>query len=134
MTEYNHRDDETLTDNWKKRFDFFKETGGLKGKAYTEKMKSTKFMGRIFYLFNFYAFFFGPIYFCMLGLWKKALTLIVLALIVVFILELFFGIFASNNTGFGAGFCMLFSMTANYSYYLKKTTGRSGWNPFEGMI
>ncbi|EKT58985.1 MULTISPECIES: DUF2628 domain-containing protein [Providencia] len=36
-------------------------------------------------------------------------------------------------TGLSVGISVIWSMAANYTYYLKETKGLGGWNPFKGI-
>lgn len=86
---------------------------------------------------NWIAFFFGPIYFFVIGLWKKGLTLLgiwfaVVLSVVTF--ETMSGFVTPNAiaTGIGAGMAALYMTVANYAYYLHRVKGAQSWNPFEG--
>jgi len=37
------------------------------------------------------------------------------------------------DTGINVAINVMYGVLTNYAYYLKKTTGKQGWNPFEGM-
>lgn len=64
--------DKELSPKWRARFDFFDSVGGdITSPEYRKKIKEISFFGRMKYIFNFFAFFFGIIYMCILGLWKK---------------------------------------------------------------
>ncbi|MFN3988183.1 MAG: DUF2628 domain-containing protein [Rhodocyclaceae bacterium] len=81
---------------------------------------------------NIWAFFFGPIYLCLLGLWKKALVLTAVVgsgLVLVAVLNL------PGFVQFGLGFAssVLFALSTNHAYYLKCIKGQDGWNAFEGL-
>ena len=87
---------------------------------------------------NVIAFFFGPIYFFVLGLWKKNLALIGVIIAVNIVIGVIFAILgmdvpAALGTGLNVVFSMMYALTANYAYYLKEVKGEQGWNPFKGM-
>ncbi|WP_235525385.1 DUF2628 domain-containing protein [Photorhabdus heterorhabditis] len=98
-------------------------------------MKAESPMRRILLNMNFIAFFFGFIYFFVLGLWRKNLALLGIAVVVMMILgsiesELSFAV----STGVNCAFAAIWSMMANYAYYLKETVNSQSWNPFEGFF
>jgi len=127
-----------LSEKWQERFDFFDRIGGeVATEEYKQEFRKLSFMQRIKIGYNIWAFFFGIIYFCILGLWKKGLVIfstIVLLNIIVYIIE------SSGNFNLdivyrvisiaGAAFS---ASTANYAYYLKETRGKQSWNPLEGF-
>ncbi|RAU49345.1 DUF2628 domain-containing protein [Pseudomonas sp. RIT412] len=86
--------------------------------------------------FNFIAFFFGIIYFFVLGLWRRNLSMV--GIIVVVYLAIGFGsvildieISASFNRGLACGIYAWYACTANIAYYLKEIKGNNGWYPFK---
>lgn len=82
---------------------------------------------------NIWAFFFGFIYFLILGLWRKALTLFAINIAIFTII----GFLPVNNgviNAIGIAINILWAMTANYAYYLKETKNDQSWNPFEGVL
>ncbi|WP_242689440.1 hypothetical protein [Photorhabdus cinerea] len=38
------------------------------------------------------------------------------------------------STGVNCAFAAIWSMTANYAYYLKEIVNSQSWNPFEGFF
>ncbi|SDL23854.1 Protein of unknown function, partial [Pseudomonas delhiensis] len=84
------------------------------------------------------AFFFGPIYWFVLGLWKKNLVMLGI-IFAVGILEGLFEILTgieiprALDNGIGMGFAACYAVITNYAYYLKQVKGQQGWNPFEGQ-
>lgn len=82
---------------------------------------------------NIWAFFFGFIYFLILGLWRKALTLLAINIAIFTII----GFFPVNNgviNAVGIAINILWAITANYAYYLKETKNDQSWNPFDGVL
>lgn len=62
---------------WQERFDFFETYGAPNDPRYKEAVKTLPdFKKKILINANVIAFFFGPIYLFVLGLWKKNLALI----------------------------------------------------------
>ncbi len=87
---------------------------------------------------NIIAFFFGPIYLFVLGLWKRNIILILLMIVVFTALELAFAMMGIDyprhlDAGVGFGFNALYGVSTNYGYYLKEKKGEQGWSPFKGM-
>lgn len=87
---------------------------------------------------NIIACFFGPIYFFVLGLWKKGLALIgimlatnALILLVCTLLET--DVPYALGGGLAAPYALMYGLTVNYAYYLKEVKGEQGWNPFKGI-
>ncbi|WP_369308766.1 DUF2628 domain-containing protein [Providencia rettgeri] len=126
------------SNKWQKRFEFFDTHGAPDTPAYKDALKAESFGGRILISMNFFAFFFGIIYFLILGLWKKGLVLLGISIglgIVLNIIDFMIGGTIPNGvySGLSIGISALWAMIANYAYYLKETKGLDGWNPFEGI-
>lgn len=123
---------------WQARFDFFDRHGAPNTPGFKQALKQLPFRQKVRVNFNFIAFFFGPIYLFVLGLWKKNLSLILIILAVYTILTIALAIAGmefprSLEVGLGYGFNALYGIGTNYSYYLKERKGDHGWNPFKGM-
>lgn len=120
----------TLSPKWQFRFDFFKAHGAPNTPAFKAAYKTLPFGQKLKINFNFYALFFGCIYLFILGMWRKALTIIgitVLLMIVVAFLP------DAVGRGVGAAWQVLIALTTNYNYFREKTQGDTSWNPFAGM-
>lgn len=100
--------------------------------TYKDELKKLEYKQRLLINFNFFAFFFGVIYMAIIGLWKKALAILGMAVAINVVLYV---IHAPGpiSRGVGIGFGVLCAMCVNYALYLKKVKGQDGWNPFEGM-
>lgn len=127
-----------LSAKWQERFAFFDNYGAPGTKEHAIAYKALSSRKRTVIEFNFIAFFFGPIYFFVLGLWRKNLTLLGIAIttsILIAGIEIFTGFILPNAliVGISGGFSTLYSMTANYGYYLECKKSSRSWNPFEGM-
>lgn len=123
---------------WQARFDFFELHGAPNAPGYKPALKQLPFKQKIKINFNIIAFFFGPIYLFVLGLWKKNITLILLMIVIYTALEialLMIGIAYPKHldAGLGFGFNALYGLTTNYAYYLKERKNEQGWSPFKGM-
>lgn len=122
-----------LNERWRFRFEFFDRYGPIYSPEGKEAFKKLKFMEKRKVQLNFIALFFGPIYFFVLGLWRKNLSFIGAMLAVSVIIELG-GLPDSVSKAIGYAFAFLYAMTANYAYYLHKVKGSKSWNPFEGLF
>ncbi len=60
-----------LKPKWQERFAFFDQHGSPSSAAYKAALKAAPFGKRLLIGMNFIAFFFGPIYLFVLGLWKR---------------------------------------------------------------
>jgi hypothetical protein len=123
----------TLSPAWQRRFDFF-SVYGLPNSSPESKAvyRSLPFGTKMRIGSNFPAFFFGPIYFFVKGMWRKGLTLfgIAMALSVVLVV-----LDVSDNVARAAGIAVasVAMSTANYAYYLHVTRSSQSWNLFEGF-
>ncbi|NEN75535.1 DUF2628 domain-containing protein [Pelistega sp. NLN82] len=138
MSELNHSNYADLNPKWQKRFAFFDKYGTKESAPeYKEAYKALSFKDRRIQGMNFYAFFFGLIYFFILGLWRKNLALI--GLFVGLFLVLDFGVdMLSINIPektidriFNLVIMWTYGSIANKAYYLHKVKGSKSWNPFE---
>jgi hypothetical protein len=132
MAEAEFVNDPSLNAKWNTRFSFFERFGGPNSPRYREELKKLPFRQKLIVNGNFFAFFFGPIYFFILGLWKKGLALLGIQVALIVVLMILDAPDALYR-GFGTGFSILYMLLVNYSYYLKRVKGRDGWNPFEAM-
>lgn len=123
---------------WQERFAFFDAHGAPNAPGYKEALKQLPGKQKITINANIIAFFFGPIYLFVLGLWKKNLTLIAIMVALTFALDAIYALvdfsFAKQvNFAVGFAFNLSYALTTNYAYYLKEQKGEQGWNPFKGM-
>ena len=124
---------------WQARFDFFDTYGAPNDPRFKPALKALPGLGKkVLISLNVIAYFFGPIYLFVLGLWKKNLALLGIALAVYSLLIVLFAVIGMEfpkplDMGLGIGFSLMYALTTNYSYYLKEVKGEQGWNPFKGM-
>ena len=116
---------------WQFRFNFFQQHGAPKEPRFKEAWKALSFGDRLKININFFAFFFGFIYLFILGMWRKALVVIGIGL-VLGIVSLFLPDIIARPLFIAMNF--LVAASTNYSYYLEQVTGKASWNPFEGMF
>ncbi len=123
-----------LSPKWRERFMFFEQNGAPSAPSFQTAYKALPYKKKLLININFYAVFFGPIYFLILGMWKKALTILglaVLAGVLGGVIEAFIKIDTTRGLGIAIG--IMAGMTANYSYYCKTVKGENGWNIFKGL-
>ncbi|MEE4814439.1 DUF2628 domain-containing protein [Pseudomonas alliivorans] len=124
---------------WQERFDFFDAHGAPKDPGFNIAFKALPGVGKkLLMQMNFIAFFFGPIYLFVLGLWKKGIALLGILTginIVLSVVPAIFGLELSHaiGTGMNVAGSLMYAMTTNYAYYLKEVKGEQGWNPFKGF-
>lgn len=126
------------SEKWQARFDFFDQYGAPSTPEHKAAIKAAKPGRRILIGMNIIAFFFGFIYFFVLGLWKKNLVLFGICIavgLVLGVIQAITGFYLPKGADMGINFALalMWSMTANYAYYLKEVKGSDSWNPFEGM-
>jgi hypothetical protein len=129
----------SLKPKWRERFDFFETYGGPGSAEYRAGYRALPFGKKMLISSNVIAFFFGPIYFFVIGLWKKGLTFLGIWLVLVVAMVAFEttsgGVvpdIVPRSVGFGMA--ALYMLVANYAYYLHKAKGVQSWNPFEGLV
>jgi len=125
------RNDASLSEKWKFRFDFFEKHGvpghGIPTPEFKAAFKALSFGERIKLNSNFYAFFFGFIYYgFFLKLWRQALIILGITLILGLVAAIF-NLPDNLLRGLGIGLALVFGMRANALYYLKRTQGDIGW-------
>lgn len=113
-----------IPESWKRIFDLIEKAGGPKLK----KARDLSFGDMSKVSFNGFGFLFGPIYYLVKGMWKKAIVLLSICLIAIVILDLILdamGISNSMVTNFIAP--AMFANRANIDYYKKMVLGDNGW-------
>jgi hypothetical protein len=120
----------SFSPKWQFRFDFFNTYGAPNSPAFKAAYKALPFGQKLKVNFNFFALFFGCIYLFILGMWRKALTILGLTLVLGVILA-----FLPDPIGRGIAIAwtLFIALTTNYNYYLEKVKGDTSWNPFQGM-
>jgi Protein of unknown function (DUF2628) len=122
-----------LPQAWQQRFAFF-QAYGLPGSSAQAKAayQTLPFGKKMRLTSNILAFFFGPIYFFVKGMWRKGLSLSAAALVIGAALVLL-DVPGLWSRAIGFGFAGVAMTTANYAYYLHVAKGSLSWNPFEGF-
>jgi hypothetical protein len=114
---------ETISDSWKKRFELLEQAGGVK----MPNIKKMPFRERMKIVFNVWGFLFGPFYYLAKGMWKKAISLTGVALLIIVVLGLICGALGVSDTitNFVAG--AIFATRATIDYYKKIKLQDNGW-------
>ncbi|WP_313348035.1 DUF2628 domain-containing protein [Stenotrophomonas sp.] len=115
---------------WQFRFNFFATHGAPSSPAFKAAYKALPFGQKIKVNFNFFALFFGCIYLFVLGMWRKALTIVGLTVVLAVVLAFLPDVI---GRGMAVAWSLLIALTTNYNYYLEKVKGDTSWNPFQGM-
>lgn len=124
---------------WQERFNFFDTYGSPSDPRYKAAIKTLPGLKKKMLInANVIAFFFGPIYLFVLGLWKKNLAMLGIILAINVVLSVIFEILGMEfpkplTTGLNVAVSMTYALMTNYSYYLKEVKGEQSWNPFQGM-
>lgn len=115
-----------VSDKWKQRFSAMHRAGGTRMPRLKELPPAER---RKAFSFNFLAFFFGPIYYAIKGMWKKGLALFVACAAAVIIVGI-----GLDHLGYGTvadglryGVAAVFAVRANIDYYKKMLLNDNGW-------
>ncbi len=117
--------DTELPEKWIKVFSLIDKAGGVKMPNIKDLTPSERIKARL----NFWAFFFGPIYYLIKNMWKKAITYF--GLIILFIVAFdyiaitYFHKDDINIPGVAVG--IIWAMLANVDYYKVKVLGEDKW-------
>ena len=118
---------------WQQRFAYY-EAHGLPGSSSQAQaaFKALSFGQKIRISVNFLAFFFGPIYYFVKGMWRKGLVLLGEAAVIGVLVA-----FNGADNIFSRVLIFLYAAsvmsTANYAYYLHIAKDSQSWNPYEGF-
>lgn len=134
QTQYNLPD---LKPKWQERFAFIEQHGRPGSATYKQALRGLSFGKRILVNSSILAFFFGPIYWFVLGLWKKNLAMLGLILAIVGIESLFemltgIAVHTAVDNGIRVAISLSYAILTPYAYYLNRVKNHQGWNPFEG--
>ncbi len=115
---------------WSDRFNFFQQNGAPNSKNFKNKLNTLSGIQKLRININFYAFFFGFIYFLIKGMWKGAITLLILNVVFVSISMFLPGFISSIFTLIVS---LISAFAANYTYYRKVLLGEDDFNIFKGI-
>ena len=116
---------QNLSESWKNKFILIEKAGGVK----LPNFKKLTFGERSKIITNILGFLFGPIYYIIKGMWKKAITLILISAVIIFIMNIIAVMlgkpFIANMANFtGAAIC---GSRANIDYFKKIRMNDNGW-------
>lgn len=118
----------SISESWKKRFALIERAGGPK----LPRSRDLSFSERSGIVFNILGALFNGFYYLAKGMWKKAITLTGLSVVITLLLEL---ILSAMGFSQGAKFSVvslvvpvaIFGARANIDYYKKVILGDNGW-------
>jgi hypothetical protein len=118
-----------LSDKWRRRFAAIEKAGGERTRwwRWPEAKQLTRKEKRLI-TSNLWAFVFGPFYYLYLGMWRKAITLSFLALVIDVILGMAgdaLNVPVDNFLWIVSA--VMFKQCANVDYYRKTVLGRKEW-------
>ena len=114
---------ESVSDSWKRKFDLFEKAGGVK----SSNLRKLSFQERMKVGFSIWAFLFGPFFYLVKGMWKKAISLSGVSVLVIIILEMVCMVLGIPDTITNVVFPAIFASRANVDYYKKVKLGDNGW-------
>jgi len=74
---------ESISDSWKIKFELLEKAGGVK----LPNAKNLSFGERMKVVSNVWGFLFGPFYYLVKGMWKKAVSLLGISILIIVVLE-----------------------------------------------
>ena len=117
---------------WQRRFAFFRAHGSPLMPPGAAALQKLPFGTAASIRFNIWGFLLGPIYFFVLGLWRRGAALLGINIIGAVVLDRLFG--DGILTPLGFGWAAVYAMSVNYYRYIKLTQGRDEWNPIKDLL
>lgn len=112
-----------LPEAWKKKFELIEKAGGPK----QPNARALTAAERYNINFNFWGLLFGPFYYFAKGMWKKALVLWILTIVVIVIISMLLAAMGIPDQALGFAGGVIFAVRANIDYYKKVVLGDNGW-------
>lgn len=117
---------ESITDSWKMKFELLEKVGGvkmpnIKNLPFGERMKV--FLN----MFNIWAFIFCPFYYFAKGMWKKAISLFGVSILIIVILEAICQAIGFSDSITEIVGPTIFGSRATFDYYKKVKLGDNNW-------
>lgn len=114
---------ESISDSWKVKFELLEKAGGVK----LPNAKNLPLGERMKVVFNVWGFLFGPFYYLAKGMWKKAISLLGISVLIIVVLTAICQAMGISDaiTNFVAG--AIFATRANIDFYKKVKLGENGW-------
>lgn len=117
---------------WQQRFAFFRQYGPVGSTPEAKAAyRALPFGVKMRLGFNIWGFLFGPFYFLVKGIWRKALTLLGIS-VALGVTSVLLGLPDSWDRALAIGYGAAIATLANWAYYLHVAEGSQSWNPFEG--
>ncbi|MUM15888.1 MULTISPECIES: DUF2628 domain-containing protein [unclassified Mycobacteroides] len=115
---------------WQRRFAFYDERLEARPVGGNRLYRALAYLSRSGMTTNAWAFFLGPIYFFVKGMWRKGITLALMAAGAMGVLYI---VHASSGWTLAVSvvFALVYTFTANRAYYLHWVRHSESWNPFE---
>lgn len=109
--------------SWQRRFALVEKAGGPK----LPHANKLAFGERMRLMFNIWGFLFGPFYYLAKGMWKKAITLFVVALVLYVVLAVVLSALHLPEGFLSFIAPVIFATRANVDYYKKTVLGDASW-------
>lgn len=115
---------QNIPESWRTKFALMEKAGGVK----MPRIKELSFSERMKLLSNVWAFLFGPIYYLIKGLWKKAIVYFAISIVLFVVLDRVFAAMGMRDSAF-LNFIgpAIFAARANIDYYKKVVLGEDDW-------
>jgi hypothetical protein len=114
---------EAVSASWCQKFALIDKAGGPE----TPNAKNLSFWQRASVNYNVWAFLFGPIYYLVKGMPKRAVTLTALSMVSTIVLAVILEYFNKKFPGLWLVAAVLFGIRANGDYYKKVVRKDNGW-------
>lgn len=111
---------------WKARFHAIHRAGGPRLPHFKDLPASER---NLVFGFNVLAFLFGPVYYAVMGMWRKGVSLLLLCVLVATMLHSLFTAFGWDQLARAVPYGMgaVFSLRANMDYYKHCVLGDRNW-------
>jgi hypothetical protein len=114
---------QSISDSWRVKFDLLEKAGGVK----LPNVKKLPFGERMKVGFNIWGFLFGPFYYLAKGMWKKAISLFGISVLIIFVLEIICQAIGISDKITNFVSAAIFASRANIDFYKKVKLGDNGW-------
>ncbi|MDI9238254.1 DUF2628 domain-containing protein [Lysobacter sp. LF1] len=110
-----------VSETWKRRFRLIEKAGGVQ----MTHFRDLSFGERMSINFNVLAFFFGPFYYLIKGMWRPAVAYLLIVFAIVVVLELAGLGRLARSVGYGMA--AVYSLRANITYYRQRVLEEYPW-------
>lgn len=112
-----------VSDAWKEKFALIEKAGGVK----LPKVGEMEFGERMKVIFNIWGFLFAPFYYLAKGMWKKAIVLTALSIVIVVVVDAIFGGIGIVDLMTNLVAPVIFATRANIDFYKKSVLDDNNW-------